>query len=249
MAIALFFADHLKDNSTLVSPKSVRDYFTEITTNMNFSVIRSADTIWGHTFAMQLARQKRHLLLLGKDLSVLEARRAQILRHSQVQVHCFEADDTDTRSIIAVSEHINMYFEVDMLVNYAETGFERKLIDYDVFSLERKLSTNYAAGTLYAHQLLPNLLVHGQAHILDLWCSQSPATAWEEALVVFNMRFSDYLNAELQESGVRVNSFAIPKVVDRDGTVRSESQLSEQAADILNRLFDSVRQVCTENEK
>ncbi|MEO6287557.1 MAG: SDR family NAD(P)-dependent oxidoreductase [Dyadobacter sp.] len=213
---------------------------------MNFSVIRSADTIWGHTFAMQLARQKRHLLLLGKDLSILESRRTELLRSSKVQIHCIEADDTDTRSIIAVSEHINRYFEVDMLVNYAETGFDRKLVDYDVFSLERKLSTNYAAGTLYAHQLLPNLLVHGQAHILDLWCSQCPVTAWEEALVVFNMRFSDYLNSELQESGVRVNSFGLSKVVDNEGIIRSESQLAAEAADILHRLFDIVPHVCTE---
>jgi NADP-dependent 3-hydroxy acid dehydrogenase YdfG len=216
---------------------------------MNFTVIRGADTIWGYTFAIQLAKQKRHLILLGKDLAALEARRDGLLEHSEVQVHCFEADDTDTRSMIAVCERINMYFEVDMLVNYAETGFDQKLVDYDIFSLEKKLKTNYAAGTLYAHQLMPNLLLHGQAYMLDLWCSQYPATAWEEALVVFNMRFSDYLNSELQDSGLRASSFAIRKVVYQEDFTLNGFNLHEEAADILNRLFCRVPQVCTGHEK
>lgn len=216
---------------------------------MNFSVIRGADTIWGHTFAMQLAKQKRHLILLGKKISVLEARRQEILDHSEVQVHCFEADDTDTRSIMAVAEHINTYFEVDMLVNYTETGFDQKLVDYDIFNLEKKLKTNYATGTLYTHQLLPNLMLHGQAYVLDLWCSQTPATAWEQALVVFNMRFSDYLNSELLDSGVRISSCTLQKAVDDYGMTLSETQLSEEAADIVQRLLYNVSQVCMENEK
>lgn len=177
---------------------------------MNFSVVRGADTPWGNVFAKALAAGNRHLILIGAKETALEALVREIVREHRILVHYLVTDDADTGSIIAACEKINDRFEVDVLINYAETGFSQRLEDYDIRTLDRKLKTNHASGVLYLHQLLPNLLLHAHAQVIDLWHCPQPVPAWEQALLTFNMRFAEHLNSELNDSGLGVGSFALP---------------------------------------
>lgn len=176
---------------------------------MNFSVIRSADTLWGGAAAMELAMQKRHLILLGKELPALESLRQKIVRHAEVHVQHFKTDDAVTQDIIAVCDHINMHYEVDLLFNFAEIGFEQKLEDYDIYQLDRKLRVSHAAGTLYLHQLLPNLLLHGNALVMQFWSCAAPMQPWQEALLNYNLHYTEYLNSEWMESGLTIKNFTV----------------------------------------
>ncbi|PSL27399.1 SDR family NAD(P)-dependent oxidoreductase [Dyadobacter jiangsuensis] len=177
---------------------------------MNFSVIRGADTPWGKSFAKALAADNRHLILIGAKEVLLEALVREIVQKHRGLVHYLVADDADTGSIIAACEKINDRFEVDLLVNYAETGFHQRLEDYDIRSLDRKLKTNHASGILYLHQLLPNLLLHAHAQVIDLWHCPHPVPVWEQALLTFNKRFAEHLNSELNEAGLAIHSMALP---------------------------------------
>ncbi|MBO9613603.1 MAG: SDR family NAD(P)-dependent oxidoreductase [Dyadobacter sp.] len=177
---------------------------------MNFSVIRGADTLWGKSFAKALATDNRHLVLIGAKEAPLEALVREIVQKHRILVHYLVADDADTGSIIAACEKINDRFEVDLLINYAETGFHQRLEDYDIRTLDRKLKTNHASGILYLHQLLPNLLLHAHAQVIDLWHCPHPVPAWEQALLTFNKRFAEHLNSELNESGLVIHSVALP---------------------------------------
>lgn len=192
---------------------------------MNFSAVRGADTPWGKAFAKALAAGNRHLILIGANEAALEALVREIVQKHRVLVHYLVADDADTGSIINVCEKINDRFEVDLLINYAETGFHRRLEDYDIRSLDRKLKTNHASGILYLHQLLPNLLLHAHARVIDLWHCPHPLPAWEQVLLAFNMHFAEHLNLELNDSGLVINSFAL--------TAFSGSELAEKAVVIL----------------
>lgn len=176
---------------------------------MNFSAIRGADTLWGKAFAKALAAANRHLILIGTKEAALEALVREIVQKHRVLVHYIVADDADTGSIVAACEKINDRFEVDLLINYAETGLHQRLEDYDIRTLDRKLKTGHASGILYLHQLLPNLLLHAHARVIDLWHCPQPVPAWEQALLAFHMRFAEHLNSELNESGLAVNSFAL----------------------------------------
>ncbi|MCF0071257.1 SDR family NAD(P)-dependent oxidoreductase [Dyadobacter sp. CY261] len=177
---------------------------------MNFSVIRGADKPWGRVFARILATNKRHLILIGAREAALETLTREIVQKHRILVHYLVADDADTGSIISVCEKINDRFEVDLLVNHVETGFPLPLEDYDIRSLDRKLKTNHASGILYLHQLLPNLLLHAHARVIDLWCYSHPVPGWEQALLAFNMRFAEHFNEELSESGLQISSFGLP---------------------------------------
>lgn len=183
---------------------------------MNFSVVRGADTLWGNAFAKALAAGNRHLILIGAKEAELEALVREIVQKHRVLVHYLIADDADTGSIVAACEKINDRFEVDLLINYAETGLHQRLEDYDIRALDRKLKTNHASGTLYLHQLLPNLLLHAHARVIDLWHCPHPVPAWEQALLAFHMRFAEHLNAELNDSGLAIDSFALPAFSDAD---------------------------------
>lgn len=183
---------------------------------MNFSVVRAADTAWGGAFAKALAAYGRHLILIGSIEVAVEALVREIVQKHRVLVHYLVTDDADTESIIAASERINDRFEVDLLVNYAETGFHQRLEDYDVRTLDRKLKTNHASGILYLHQLLPNLLLHAHARVIDLWHCTLPMPTWEQALLAFNMRFAEHFNSGLADSGLAIESVALPAFADTD---------------------------------
>lgn len=192
---------------------------------MNFSVVRGADTQWGKAFANALAANNRHLILIGAKEAALESLVREIVQKHRVLVHYLVADDADTGSIIAACERINDRFEVDLLINYAETGFHQRLEEYDIRALDRKLKTNHASGILYLHQLLPNLLLHAHARVIDLWHCPHPVAAWEQALLAFNMRFAEHLNSELNDSGLVINGFALP--------ASGDGELIEKAAEML----------------
>ena len=156
----------------------------------------------------------------------------EIVRKHRVLVHYLVADDADTGSIIAACEKINDRFEVDFLINYAETGFHQRLEDYDIRTLDRKLKTNHASGILYLHQLLPNLLLHAYAQVIDLWHCPHPVPVWEQALLTFNKRFAEHLNSELNEAGLVIHSVALPEF--------AAPESAEKAAAILENVLPSV---------
>jgi len=219
------------DNFERILPKVSRHYFVTIINDMNFSAVRGADTPWGKAFAKALAADNRHLILLGAKEAALELLVREIVQKHRVLVHYLVADDGDTGSIIAACEKINDRFEVDLLINYAETGFHQRLDDYDIRALDRKLKTNHASGTLYLHQLLPNLLLHAQARVIDLWHSTQPVPAWEQALLTFNMRFAEHLNSELNDSGLVINSFALPAFIGPVMTEKAVAMLESVVPD------------------
>ncbi|GGM82902.1 hypothetical protein GCM10010967_13290 [Dyadobacter beijingensis] len=177
---------------------------------MNFSVVRGADTVWGKSFARVLAAQKRNLILIGARGPELEILVREIIQNHRVLVHYLVVDDADTGSIIAACEKINDRFDVDLLINYAETGWTMRLDDHDIRSLDRKLKTSHASGILYLHQLLPNLLLHAHARVIDLWCHSQPMAQWEQAMVGYHMRFAEHLHAEMRNSDLQIGGFALP---------------------------------------
>lgn len=192
---------------------------------MNFSAVRSADTPWGKAFANALASDNRHLILIGANEAALEALVREIVQKYRVLVHYLMVDEADTGSIITACEQINDRFEVELLINYAETGLYQRLDDFDIRTLDRKLKTSHASGTLYLHQLLPNLLLHAHARVIDLWHCPHPPPAWEQALLVFHMRFAEHLNSELADSGLDISSYTLPALKGEESVERAEAIL------------------------
>jgi len=204
---------------------------------MNFSVVRGADTIWGEAFAAELARQRRHLILIGENPEKLDTISLNIRNKYNVNVHHICSDDSSTENILKTCEAINTHFQVDMMINYTETGFAGKFEDYTIYGLERKLKTNHLSGILYAHQLLPNLMLHANACVVGLQCSASPLSRWQQALALFHIHFSEHLTEELKDSGLRFKNFS---VVAPSGPDDQDYPLTGQVAGIVRELLHTI---------
>ncbi|WP_353723150.1 hypothetical protein [Dyadobacter sp. 676] len=160
------------------------------------------------------------MILIGTREAALETLVRDIVQNYRVLVHYRVVDDADTGSIISACEKINEGFEVDMLINYTETGWSQRLDDYDVWALDRKLKTSHASGILYLHQLLPNLLLYAHSRVINIWCHSQPLPVWEQALMAFNMRFAGHLDAELNDAGLRIHTIALPVYAGKESADR-----------------------------
>jgi short-subunit dehydrogenase len=204
---------------------------------MNFSVVRGADTIWGEAFAAELARQRRHLILIGENPEKLDTISLNISSKYNVNVHYICSDDSSTACILKTCEEINTHFQIDMLINYTETGFAKKFEEYAIYDLEKKLKTNHLSGILYAHQLLPNLMLHGNSCVVGLQCSASPLSRWQQALALFHIHFADHLTDELTDSGLRFKNFS---VVVPTGPDNQDYPLTGQISGIVRELLHAL---------
>ena len=135
---------------------------------MNYAVVRRADTNWGSAFAFELASQKRHLILLGSGKDDLRDMAVRIRLKYQVYIHYFEVDESDMADIISICDQINAHFEVDILINYAEKRSDSNFADLDIYNLGKELRASLIASPVFTHQLLPNLMLHADAGILEL---------------------------------------------------------------------------------
>ncbi|WP_254561687.1 hypothetical protein [Dyadobacter diqingensis] len=204
---------------------------------MNFSVIRNADTEFGKVIAIALAGLGRHLILLGRDLVMLESIGRNLRTHYQVKVFFFLAEDHSTQGILNVCEVINNDFEVDLFVNYTDIDFYGKFIDRSIHKLDRDLRTNYLSGPIYTHQLLPNLMLHANAYVLNLYLSYvSKPSQWTTILKAQNINFSNYLGEDMEDSGVIVKACNI-EINDMNRSTNDSDEYLALARALLNDLF------------
>ncbi len=179
---------------------------------MNYSVIRNADTYWGRAFAAELARQKRNLILLGIDCQVLKEIAASLKSYG-VGVVYFEADNS-LASIVAVCEKINAQYEVDLLVHCPQDAGDQKLVDMDIFTLQKHINSDFTGDFYFVHQLLPNLLLHADARIVEVLKPDHKDLLLPKMVIDFKSSLARYLNRELNESepNVKCYTFIVPEL-------------------------------------
>lgn len=185
---------------------------------MNYTVLRGADTMWGQQFALKLASEKRHLILLGKNMFTLTDLALRIRNAGKQEVVIYRIDTVDTESIVALCEMLNTGFEIDCFINYVENDeVTDKWAERSVFELDRLLKSTQLASFLLTHQLLPNLLLHDQPEIMNVFDkvnARSPTGRW---LVESTCLFFENLQTEYNESGLRVQNIQA-KLLDSNGT-------------------------------
>jgi short-subunit dehydrogenase len=185
---------------------------------MNYTVLRGADTVWGQQFALKLASEKRHLILLGKNMFVLTDLALRIRNAGKQEVAVYQIDTGNTKSIAAVCDTLNAGFEIDCFINYVEYDeVTDKWAERSVFELDQLLKSTQLASFLLTHQLLPNLLLHGQPeimHVFDKVNARSPTGRW---MIESTCLFFENLQTEYKEGGLRVQNIPA-KLLDSNGT-------------------------------
>lgn len=133
----------------------------------SYALITGASQGLGKAFALELTRRKHHLILVslpGEGLEVLGTE----LRTNGIEVICFEKDLTKRKQLFELTNTINSYYHLDILINNAGFGGGRHFLEVSAEYLEQMIRLNVNAVTLLIHQLLPNLLQREKAYVLNV---------------------------------------------------------------------------------
>jgi 3-oxoacyl-[acyl-carrier protein] reductase len=189
----------------------------------------------GEAIALRFAEEGARLALAARTASELEhVARACRDKGAECSTHIVDVSVRDQ-----VHELVSSVGTVDVLVNCAGVyGPIGKFIDNDLDEWEHALRVNLL-GTLYAcHEVLPGMINRGRGSIINM--SGGGATAPHPHISLYAVskaavvRLTDTLAAELNGTGVRVNSIA-PGAID---TKLQDEVLAagDRAGDLFSRM-------------
>jgi len=173
-----------------------------------YTLITGASTGLGKELAIVLAKRHKNLILTalpGRNLQLL----CQELENLYgIRANSYECDLTDEKELLKFIRYVRSNFEIDTLVNNAGIGGTRKFLDVSPIYLDKIIRLNIRATTMLTHQLLPKLLVHKKALIINIASMAAfgpiPYKTIYPASKAFIYSFSRSLNKELKGTGVRV---------------------------------------------
>ncbi len=174
-----------------------------------YALVTGASRGLGRSFAIELARRKKNVLLVALPDDGLPELCEQLNTSYRVKCSYFETDLTLRENIDKLVEWAVTNFRINILINNAGMGgsMEFELAEKDY--LDNMISLNIRALTLITHQLLPELKSHTRSWILNVssMASFSPIgyKTIYPASKVFVLYFSRGLYQELKSTGVFVS--------------------------------------------
>ena len=133
-----------------------------------FAVITGASQGLGKSFALELARKKRNLILISLPNEGLENLSKELEKQFKVKVVYRETDLCDRDNVLEISKWINENFKVNLLINNAGIGGTLKFEEASSSYIEKIIQLNVLATALLTHQLLFNLKEQKQSYILNV---------------------------------------------------------------------------------
>lgn len=165
----------------------------------------------GRHIAKQLAARNYRLLLLGRDLSALEALQKELPSQEQSFHIALQVDLANDKDIARVVELVNDIGRIDLLVNNAGVNTMVPFSSLSTAQLDATLNINIRAPMLLCQGLLP-LLERNKGVIVNVGSSFGaigyPLQAQYCASKFALRGFSEALARELSDSGVQVKYFA-----------------------------------------
>lgn len=135
--------------------------------NKTYALITGASQGLGKAFALELAKKQISTILISLPGEGLDFVASQVEALGQ-EAHCYETDLTQKENIVALAAWVNAHFPLSILINNAGCGGTQPFQDVSLDYLDRIIQLNVKATTLLTHQLLPNLMKHGKAYVLNV---------------------------------------------------------------------------------
>ena len=222
-----------------------------------FALVTGASKGFGRELSFELARRNKHIILValpGEGLAEL----AESLCGMGVQAFYAEADLCEKSEILEITERINQYFDVNLLINNAGMGgtcaFEKAGPDY----LEKMIQLNILAGALLTNRMLPNLMKQERSYILNVSSIASFSPVGFKTVYPASKRFIHHFSRGLAEElrgtsvfvsvvypGPMPTNADINARLERQGLLAKISQLptAEMAKRTLGALFNRRRHI------
>lgn len=215
-----------------------------------WAVVTGASSGIGEALALRLSRRGHPVMLVARRKERLEMVARKLDGPSLVVCADLSQAEGVARVVAAARE-----LDVEILVNNAGFGGFLAFEDQEPQRVSDMLAVNISALVELSHALLPQLLVRGRGHILNLASAAAffrvPGMAVYGASKEFVLSFSLALDAELRQRGVSVCAVC-PGPVDTEfneaaGITVQTSRLftlsAEQVADFCLKSMDKRRAV------
>ena len=191
------------------------------------ALVTGASAGIGAAFAQRLAREGYDLVLVARRRNRLEALRQQIAHGSGVSVEVLVADLAHPRDLHAVAERVAGDTALEMLVNNAGFGIDRRFQKTDIALLEAMIGVHVVAVTRLTHAALPALLARDRGSIVNVASVAAfladPGSIWNTyaATKAFVITLTVGLLEDVRGTGVRVQAlcpgWTRTEILDRAG--------------------------------
>jgi len=178
-------------------------------TSQTFLITGASDGI-GAVYADRLARSGYDLILVARRADKLAALAQRLAAETGVQVETLSADLANADDLARVEQRLRDDAAITGLVNNAGIAGETILIEADPVHLTGMIDLNVLAVTRLSAAIAPRLATLGTGTIINITSVTAlmPAgfTAVYPATKAFVLAFTEALQVELGEKGVRVQA-------------------------------------------
>jgi uncharacterized protein len=215
---------------------------------MAYAIVTGSSKGIGKAIALELAKQKKDLILVARSKELLELFAAELINTYKINVHILVLDLTDTNAANSIKEWCskNNYI-VDVLVNNAGYGLSGAFGKYAQAAYNEMLQININALTSLCYVFLEDFKKLPQAYILNIASTTAyqsvPGFALYAASKAFCLSFSRSVAYELRKTSVSVTCVS-PGSTDTDFAHRAEvSSKALKAADKFNMTPEAVAKI------
>ncbi|HET6968777.1 MAG TPA: SDR family oxidoreductase [Ornithinibacter sp.] len=175
---------------------------------MATALVTGASAGIGRAFAERLAREGNHLVLVARDRARLERLARELAGGHGVEVEVLVADLADRAATAEVCARLaDPERPVDLLVNNAGFGLQRRFLDNDLAAEEAGLDVMVRAVLLTCHAAGRAMRERGRGTIVNVSSVASfIANGTYSAEKAFVTVFSEALASELAGTGVTVTA-------------------------------------------
>ncbi len=180
------------------------------------AIVTGASSGVGWQSAVRLAEQGVKLLVVARRGEALEML-CRELRAKGHEAHAFACDVTDAQQVeAAVSECLNRYGKVDILVNNAAVQAYGYFDQLRWEEIERTFNVNAFGSFRFARAVLPHFRRQGSGHIINvasmLSVGAAPLLSAYTASKHAQFGWSESLRLELHGTGIDVSAILVPSV-------------------------------------
>ena len=186
------------------------------------ALVTGASSGIGAAFADRLARDGYDLMIVARRRDRLESLAEQLQEDYHANAEVIVADLSKPEDLLLVEKRISEVVALELLVNSAGFGGYMPFVELDPDKAEELINLKVLAVTRLTRAALPGMLARGRGSIINvasrlafsgpLGSSQLPKRATYAGANAFIVTFSQLLQSELEETGVRVQALC-PGVV------------------------------------
>jgi uncharacterized protein len=172
------------------------------------TLITGASSGIGAVYADRLARRGYDLILVARNRQRLEAVASRIAQATGRKIEVLAADLADSAGVARIEEVLRTDPNIAMLVNNAGVGATAPLLGSDVRKMSEMIALNVDVLTHLTYAAAPAFVARGSGTIINI---ASVVALHPEILngvyggtKAFVLAFSQSLNEELSEKGIRV---------------------------------------------